>query len=156
MNDGSFKMFCFYNLESNLSFNYVDSYLKSIGKDIKHFLVYEQDLLNKKYTCFKFNVSEVYSKMFLDKIEEYKKNKSLEKTYKYRRKKASIVISKIKQQVFDMHGEKCLCCGDKNNLSIDHIIPVKKGGTNKIDNLQPLCLSCNSKKNTKIIDYRIK
>lgn len=28
------------------------------------------------------------------------------------------------------------------------------GGKDEIDNLQPLCTSCNSKKNSKTIDYR--
>ena len=53
------------------------------------------------------------------------------------------------------YGGKCLCCGRDNvALTVDHITPVAKGGTSNIDNLQPLCLSCNSSKGTQIIDYR--
>lgn len=54
------------------------------------------------------------------------------------------------------HDSKCLCCGKKKKLTADHVIPVSKGGTSNIDNIQPLCLSCNSKKGTKIIDFRKK
>lgn len=61
----------------------------------------------------------------------------------------------IRNAVFDIYGDKCLCCGTSENISIDHIIPVRKGGENNISNFQPLCKSCNSKKGTKIIDYRI-
>ena len=72
------------------------------------------------------------------------------------RRKACVFTSKVdvKKAIFDIHGENCLCCGDGNNISLDHIIPVYKGGLNEINNLQPLCKSCNSRKGTKIIDYR--
>lgn len=53
------------------------------------------------------------------------------------------------------YGGKCLCCGrDDVALTVDHVIPISKGGSNSIDNIQPLCLSCNSRKFDKIADYR--
>ena len=48
----------------------------------------------------------------------------------------------------------CLCCGESKLLSADHIVPLSKGGSNFISNIQPLCRSCNSKKKTRTIDYR--
>lgn len=73
-----------------------------------------------------------------------------------KRKEANIYISKkhIRKEVFRLHGNCCLKCGSKYKLSLDHIIPICKGGENCITNLQPLCKNCNSSKGSKIIDYR--
>ncbi len=51
------------------------------------------------------------------------------------------------------YGNKCLACGS-SEITVDHVVPLSKGGTNCIDNLQPLCSSCNSSKGTKSTDYR--
>ena len=36
--------------------------------------------------------------------------------------------------------------GRETMITVDHIIPVSKGGTSNMDNLQPLCRPCNSTK----------
>ncbi len=57
------------------------------------------------------------------------------------------------QALCSWFGDKCLKCGNAE-ITIDHVIPLIKGGSNAIDNLQPLCMSCNSSKRDKIADYR--
>lgn len=49
---------------------------------------------------------------------------------------------------------KCLRCGKKGALGPDHVVPLCLGGKNTIDNIQPLCKSCNSSKKDRSVDYR--
>ena len=44
------------------------------------------------------------------------------------------------------YGYKCLYCSDRNNLHIDHRVPLSRGGTNWPANLAPVCASCNRRK----------
>lgn len=48
--------------------------------------------------------------------------------------------------LIERDGNKCKICGTIENMTIDHIVPVVKGGQNVISNLQLLCRSCNSRK----------
>jgi len=43
----------------------------------------------------------------------------------------------------------CANCLKKKDLSIDHIVPLARGGSNAIRNIQFLCHSCNSRKNAR-------
>lgn len=60
-------------------------------------------------------------------------------------------------EILEKYGNRCLRCGKSDQevtLTMDHIIPVSKGGRHHIDNIQPLCISCNSSKKTQILDFR--
>ena len=55
----------------------------------------------------------------------------------------------------EKYGYRCLCCLKVLPLEIDHVLPLTKGGTDDIGNLQPLCAGCNKRKSNKHIDYRM-
>lgn len=54
------------------------------------------------------------------------------------------------------YGHTCPSCKISEpeiKLTIDHIIPLSRGGSDLIENIQPLCLKCNLKKHTKIVKF---
>ena len=52
------------------------------------------------------------------------------------------------------YDNRCLCCGEKKKLTIDHVLPKSRGGPDEIYNYCPLCYECNQHKGNKFIDYR--
>jgi uncharacterized protein YdaU (DUF1376 family) len=51
-------------------------------------------------------------------------------------------------------GPSCLRCGVTAEQVKDHILPIYKGGSDAIDNIQPLCRSCNASKGPEDTDLR--
>ncbi len=43
----------------------------------------------------------------------------------------------------------CAYCGSTDSITVDHVIPISKGGPHSRDNVVPACKSCNSSKNTR-------
>ncbi len=55
----------------------------------------------------------------------------------------------------ERHHYRCLACGRQGvALTVDHVVALTRGGDNTIDNIQPLCGPCNSRKATQDVDYR--
>ena len=64
-------------------------------------------------------------------------------------------VGTFTRQEFKALGNTCLRCGRADvPMTADHVIPLSKGGSNNIENIQPLCGSCNSAKKDRHIDYR--
>jgi len=104
--------------------------------------------------------SKVLRKDWQDKLNEIYKAKGLLPHLKFkifgegntadrRRRRAT---TEEMAEVFKRHGTKCIVkdCGSEENLTVDHIIPLARGGTWDQDNLQPMCHSCNSSKGARV------
>lgn len=51
-----------------------------------------------------------------------------------------------RKDVFDRDGRRCVYCGSRDNLTLDHVVPYSLGGDESMDNLVTCCRSCNSRK----------
>lgn len=75
-----------------------------------------------------------------------------------RKRKAQGKFTKEKwEKLKKEYNYTCPICHKKEpeiQLTIDHVIPLINGGTNYISNIQPLCLSCNCKKGTKLSGWK--
>lgn len=69
------------------------------------------------------------------------------------RKKATHTTAEW-ESLLSICGNLCVRCGSEENIRKDHIVPIYQGGSDGIDNLQPLCQSCNSSKGPDTTDHR--
>lgn len=58
------------------------------------------------------------------------------------------------QVLIALHGARCMACGSSHRLTLDHILPVSKGGRTTMENVQILCRRCNKAKGDSIMDFR--
>ena len=95
----------------------------------------------------------------LKKYERTEKGKMAKKRKSHRQRdciKSTEVTLTLEQWngVIRMQGNRCNICKQKFTKrrppTIDHIIPLSKGGGSTSDNAQALCRSCNSSKNAKL------
>ena len=55
----------------------------------------------------------------------------------------------LKRELMRRQDNTCVYCGYRrigSSLDIDHVVPVARGGSNDIDNLQVICRRCNQRK----------
>ena len=109
---------------------------------------FNQHLLGEPLTKFIEDLTQ-QKKLGEINIKEIKVILMYNKPTKAKRQRTRIPRG-LRHEVFKRDGYKCVECGaskeDGATLHIDHKIPVSKGGTDELDNLQTLCSDCNLNK----------
>lgn len=101
---------------------------------------------------------EEFKRRWYQRVKEYRKNNpNKTATWKQNRRSRELgahgSFTALEWKELQIKFNKCCAiCKTKTKLTVDHIIPLCKGGTNFIKNIQPLCMPCNSKKHTKIYE----
>lgn len=49
----------------------------------------------------------------------------------------------FKRQMKEKCGDRCVNCGNAENVEYHHIVPLSLGGTNNLSNIVPLCHKCH-------------
>lgn len=64
--------------------------------------------------------------------------------------------STLKDQAKDRDNWNCSVCGNKHRLEVHHIVKIRHGGENELDNLITLCVSCHRSIDTLDLDHALK
>jgi HNH endonuclease len=60
------------------------------------------------------------------------------------------ILESVRHEVWRRDEGRCVDCGSRKNLEFDHIVPLSKGGSNTVRNIELRCESCNRKKGAMI------
>jgi hypothetical protein len=79
-----------------------------------------------------------------------------EKSARRRARKAQAPTFKLsKKEIWKLYNSPCFYCGNPGG-TIEHVIPIARGGSHGIGNLVPCCGSCNySKADKTVMEWRI-
>ncbi|MBM4557992.1 hypothetical protein GS466_23695 [Rhodococcus hoagii] len=67
------------------------------------------------------------------------------------------MTSKDWLRLVDRHRGCCFYCGSSGRMSMDHVVPLFRGGVHSIGNIVPACTACNSSKRTRtIMEWRLR
>ena len=92
---------------------------------------------------------------------ERNRRKQRDWTPKNHRRRTGAPVSWSKQQVVSTYGSVCHLCGEvidmrlkwpnRWSLTMDHVLPISRGGSNDLENIRPAHGSCNSAKRDRLV-----
>lgn len=101
-----------------------------------HYRIRNRQHIKKVKTLYHLNNRE--SENNRDHVRRARKNEN--KTFK---------ISK--KELIKLYNSPCFYCGSLNKITLDHVIPISRGGSHGIGNLVPACSFCNGSKHNKFL-----
>lgn len=139
--------------EFSLSTWATDTYAFEHWREEKSLDEYEQSLykiLNGKYADDEIKEKIKAEFVWIEAKRQQSAEKIAKKAYSQRRRSQfANNYDQLMLSLIHRDGYKCAVCGAIEDLSIDHIIPLSKGGSDEIDNLRILCRTHNSAKGDK-------
>lgn len=97
-----------------------------------------------------------YGKKWIEENRDYKNYLNLRR-YALKKNAKGFHTYKQWESLKIIYNKTCPCCKKQEPeiiLTQDHIMPLSKGGSDNIENIQPLCKKCNSIKNARYKKYK--
>ena len=125
---------------------YIQKDTKKVTKtlDVENALEFNSESEAKKYKTNFPGKTKGY--MFVKKNNIEPRCDKLVKENKLQRKQYS---EDVRRLLYLNSNGKCAICGEPllyDNMTLDHIVPLKMGGIDSVENLQVSCLECNQLK----------
>ena len=73
-----------------------------------------------------------------------------------RARKNGTIVGEIDEAAIYARDKVCIYCSAAEDLTLDHLIPLARGGPHSQDNLAVACRKCNSRKGTKTYEEFVK
>jgi 5-methylcytosine-specific restriction endonuclease McrA len=129
----------------------------------KQYYQKNREVINEKQKLYQIENHEKRSQWYLEnrgqtleRVRAWnKENPDRRKVYRQKRRAAKKSVGCIPytaKQLRDrlaLFGNQCVYCFSKENITIDHFMPLCKGGIDAIANLVPACVACNCSKSGK-------
>jgi 5-methylcytosine-specific restriction endonuclease McrA len=98
--------------------------------------------------------SEEWGKNNGEKVKQFKANNRRKRRAAKNASRGNFTAEEFKE-LCERYHNRCLSCGVTGVvLEADHVVPLTKGGSDDISNIQPLCGYCNRSKFVDSVDYR--
>ncbi len=117
----------------------------------RHYIENKDEILKYHKTYYKENKEEI-AKHYKKYCEEHPHILANNHARRYIHLESQEITKIEWLLIMDSCNWRCFYCGvklDKQNRSIDHFVPLAKGGRHSIENLVAACQSCNSSKKDK-------
>ena len=102
---------------------------------------------NRKWRKENFIHRKIYDKKYAQDNPDARRASSAKRRALHNAAEGYFTKDQIIKMFSDQNCQCANCCKDISiEYEIDHIMPLSKGGTNYIDNIQLLCPNCNARK----------
>ena len=61
-----------------------------------------------------------------------------------------------RREILERDGYRCRECGRPGRLEVDHVVPLKAGGSDDHDNLRALCKDCHLARHRKPVGPKVR